>query len=45
MQAIVFLDESVLLVQVPDFFTHVPVWTLPSDAMEDGGNPNGGSNP
>lgn len=34
-----FLDESVLLVQQPDFFTGVPIWTLPSGAVEDGETP------
>lgn len=40
---IVFRDESVLLVQVSDFFVHDPVWTLPSGAIEDGETPSVGA--
>lgn len=36
---IVFLDEEVLLVQDHDFFTHEPLWTLPSGGIEDGESP------
>lgn len=36
---IVFLDEAVLLVQDRDFFTHEPLWTLPSGGIEDGESP------
>lgn len=35
----VFLDESVLLIQQPDFFSGLPIWTLPSGAVEDGETP------
>ncbi|HEY9290236.1 MAG TPA: NUDIX hydrolase [Microlunatus sp.] len=37
--SIVFLDEAVLLVQDHDFFTHEPIWTLPSGGVEDGESP------
>lgn len=36
---IVFLGERVLLVQDHDFFTHEPLWTLPSGGIEDGESP------
>ncbi len=36
---IVFLGEAVLLVQDHDFFTHEPLWTLPSGGIEDGESP------
>lgn len=36
---IVFLHERVLLVRDRDYFTHEPLWTLPSGGVEDGESP------
>jgi 8-oxo-dGTP diphosphatase len=36
---IVIDEDSVLLVQEPDFFTGVPCWTFPSGGIEDGESP------